>query len=59
MPKYEVVISTHGYERHTIEADSEEDAKEKVGFGMGDMKTWEYGMHDGDSNNWKVYPSEE
>lgn len=59
MPKYEVIVRTHGYERRIIEADSEDQAREKASVGMGEMEKWEYGIRDSDSESWDVYPSEE
>lgn len=59
MPKYEVVIPTHGYERHIVEANSEEEAMEKAEFGVSNQHKWEYGIRDPRSNKWKVYSYEE
>lgn len=58
MPKYEVVIPTHGYERHIVEADSEEEAIEKAAVGISEQHKWQYGIQDPRSDKWKVYPYE-
>jgi len=56
--KYMVVITTTGYERRIVEAESEEQAREKAAVGIGEKDGFEYGLPD-PKESWKVYDIEE
>jgi hypothetical protein len=57
MKIYEITVPVEGYEYYSIEAESEQDAKDQILNGLADCYSREDNI-DTDSNNWKIEEAE-